>query len=59
MAQTVEQRCGELLVAEDLDPFTEREIRRHHRRSTLVAIGEDAEEQLCAQRQLELYRRRS
>ena len=48
MAQTVEQRCGELLVAEDLDPFTEREIRRHHRRSTLVAIGEDAEEQLCA-----------
>ena len=48
MAQTVEQCCREFLATEDLDPFTEGKIRRHHRRSTLVAVGEDAEQQLCA-----------
>ena len=46
--QAIEQSGGELLVAEDPDPFGEGEIGGDDGRAALVAVGEDVEEQLAA-----------
>ena len=46
--QPVEQSGGELLIAEDLDPFAECQIGRDERRTALVAIGQQIEEQFTA-----------
>jgi len=40
----VEQRCRELLVAEDLDPLGDGEVCGHHRRAALVAAGQNVKE---------------
>ena len=49
MRQAIEQRGRELLVAgEDRDPFGEGEIRRDDGGPSLVAIGDQIEEQLAA-----------
>ncbi len=47
VAETVEQRGGELLVAEDLDPLAEGEVGGDERRAPFVAVGEEVEEQLA------------
>ena len=46
--EAVEQRRGELLVAEDLHPLAEGEVGGDDRRAPLVAVGEQVEEQLSA-----------
>ena len=49
MRQSIEERGGELLVpGEDGNPFGKREIGRDDRRSALVPIGDQIEEQLAA-----------
>ena len=48
VAETVEQRGGQLLVAGDLDPFGQREVGRDDRGAAFVAVGEQVEEQLAA-----------
>ena len=48
MSKAVEQRRGQLLVAEDLHPLAEREVGRDDRRAPLVAVGEEVEQQLAA-----------
>ena len=48
VAEAVEQRGGELLVAEDLHPLAEAQVGRHQGRAPLVTLGEDVEEQLTA-----------
>ncbi len=47
MAQAVEQGSGELFIAEDLDPFAEREIGGEQGRTTLVAIAEHVKEEFA------------
>ncbi len=46
--EAVEQRRGELLVAEDAYPLVEGEVGGDDRRATLVAVGEEVEQQLAA-----------
>ena len=48
VAEAVEQRGGQLLVAEDLDPLGEREVGGDDRGTALVAVGEQVEEQFAA-----------
>ena len=48
VSETVEERGGELLIAEDLHPFAKREVGRDGRRALLVAVGEEVEQQLAA-----------
>ena len=48
VAEAVEQRGRELLVAEDLHPLAEGEVGGDDRRAPLVALGEQVEEQLAA-----------
>ena len=48
MAQAIEQRGRQLLVAEDLDPLAEGEVGGDERGALLVAIGEEIEEELAA-----------
>ena len=46
--EAVEQRRGQLLVAEDLHPLAEGEVGGDDRRAPLVAVGEEVEQQLAA-----------
>ena len=48
MPEPVEQRRGELLVAEDLHPLAVGEVGGDDRRAPLVAVGEEVEQQLAA-----------
>ena len=48
MSKAVEQRRGQLLVAEDLDPLGEREVGGDDRRAAFVAVGEQVDEQFAA-----------
>ena len=48
VGEAVEQSGGQLLVAEDPDPFGEGEVGGDDGRAALVAVGEDVEEQLAA-----------
>jgi len=48
MAEAVEQRGGEFLVAEDLDPFREGQVGGDQRRAALGAVGQQIEEQFAA-----------
>ena len=51
MSQAIEERGGQLLVAgEDGDPFGKREIGRDDGRPSLVAIGDQIEEELAPTR---------
>ncbi len=44
--KTVQQGGGQLLVAKNLYPLPEGEVRGDHRRADLVTLGEQVEEQL-------------
>lgn len=44
MTEAVEQRGGQLLIAEDLDPLGEREVGSDDRGVAFVAVGEQVEE---------------
>lgn len=48
MAEAVEQRGGQHLVAEDLDPLRESQFGIDDRGAAFVAVGEQVEEQLTA-----------
>ena len=48
MTEAIEQRRGELFVAEHLDPFRERQIGGDDGRAAFVALGQQIEEQLAA-----------
>ena len=48
LGEAVQERCGELVVAEDAVPFAEGEVRGDDRRGALVTVGEHVEEQLPA-----------
>ncbi len=48
VAEAVEQRGGELLVAEDLEPLGERKVGGDDHGPPLVAVGEQVEEQFAA-----------
>ena len=48
VAEPVEQRGGQLLVAEDLDPLGEREVRGDDCGAHLVAVGQQVGEQFAA-----------
>jgi len=51
VGEAVEERGGEFLVSgEDLDPFSEGEIRGEQDAAFLVAFGQEVEEQLAAGR---------
>ncbi len=48
MAEAVEQRCRQLLVAEDLDPLGECELGGDDLGTPLPAVGEQSEKQFAA-----------
>ena len=48
VGEAIEQRRGQLLVAENADPLGEGEVGGDDGRAALVAVGEDVEEQLAA-----------
>lgn len=48
VGQAVQERHRQLLVAKDLHPLAEGQVRRHHGRAPLVTLGEHIEEQLPA-----------
>src|SRR5665811_753864 len=48
VGQAVQQRSSQLLITEDLHPLRERQVRRHQRGMSLVAVGQQVEEQLAA-----------
>ena len=47
VGQAIEQSGGQLLVAEDLDPFAESQIGGDDSSASLIALGEQVEEQLA------------
>jgi len=47
VGQAIEQSGGQLLVAEDLDLFAESQIGGDDSRASLIALGEQVEEQLA------------
>ena len=42
MGESIQQRTGKPLIAEDLWPFTKRQIRGDDQRGAFVALGEKA-----------------
>ena len=46
--ESVEQSCGELLTAEDLDPFSEVQVRSDDVGFVLVPFGEKVEQKLAS-----------
>ena len=48
VAEAIEQRRGELFVAEDLDPLGERQIGGDDGRAPFIALGQQIEQQLAA-----------
>lgn len=46
--ESVEQGGGELLAAEDLDPFAEGQVRGDDGRAVLVAVGQQVEQEFSA-----------
>ena len=46
MAEPIQQRRGQLLIAKDLHPFAKGQIARHDRGALAVAFGQDVKEQL-------------
>jgi hypothetical protein len=53
VGETIEQRTGEPLRAEDGGPLLERQVGDDQDRATLVALAEDLEQQLGASRSVD------
>jgi hypothetical protein len=47
MPEPIQQRRGQLLIPQDLDPFTEGEIACDHCGALVVVLGQDVKEQLA------------